>query len=80
LYARYPQTRWVRPQIELKGFERVSLQPDELRTLQFELPVARFAYWNPENQAFEVEAGPVLLTVARNALDPVLTASVTITA
>ena len=35
-----------RPVRELMGFQRVSLAPDESRTLQFRLGPAELRYWN----------------------------------
>jgi beta-glucosidase len=35
-----------RPVLELKGFERVTLQPGERRTVRFLLPPSALAFWD----------------------------------
>lgn len=49
-----------RPVLELKGFERVTLQPGETRTLTFTIPARQLAIWN-DALAEANEPGPVQL-------------------
>jgi beta-glucosidase len=44
-----------RPVRQLKGFERISLQPDETRTLTFPLGKDELQYWNPQTRQWIVE-------------------------
>ena len=44
-----------RPVRELKGFERISLQPGETRTLKFPLGKDELQYWNPQTSQWVVE-------------------------
>lgn len=53
----------VRPVKELKRFERVSLAPDESKTVKFEIPVSELAFWNIDMEHV-VESGEFKLWVA----------------
>ena len=53
----------VRPVKELKGFQRVTLAPGEIRTVTFDLPVAELAFWNIDMEHV-VEPGDFKLWVA----------------
>ena len=46
-----------RPARELRGFQRVTLQPGENRTLTFTLPASKLAYWDESTHAFVVNPG-----------------------
>jgi beta-glucosidase len=46
-----------RPAKELRGFQRVTLQPGEKRTLTFTIPAAKLAYWDETTHAFVVNPG-----------------------
>jgi beta-glucosidase len=64
LYLRDEAASVTRPLLELKRFQRVTLQPGEARTLAFELTPADLAIWNidmkrvVEPGKFTVMAGP----------------------
>ena len=45
-----------RPVRELKGFQRVSLEPGESRTLQFTLGPAELRYWNAAARDWVIDA------------------------
>jgi beta-glucosidase len=45
-----------RPVRELKGFERIALQPGETRTLKFPLGTDQLHFWNPQSRAWVVDA------------------------
>ncbi|WP_296718762.1 glycoside hydrolase family 3 N-terminal domain-containing protein [Erythrobacter sp.] len=49
-----------RPVLELKGFERVTLQAGEVRTLSFHIPARQLAIWNDALEEVN-EPGPVTL-------------------
>ncbi len=55
----------TQPVLQLKGFERVTLQPGEARTVRFDLPAETFAIWDA-NMREIVEAGEVELRVGNS--------------
>ncbi len=60
LYVRLQGTSTEQPVRALKGFQTVSLEPGETKTVKFELPAESFASWNDRNQ---FAAEPSKLTV-----------------
>jgi beta-glucosidase len=56
LYIRDMVASVVRPVRELKGFERVTLQPGESRRVEFTLTAAELGFWN-RDMKFVVEPG-----------------------
>ena len=46
-----------RPVRQLKGFERVALQPGETKTIHFSLGPNELQYWSPQAKAWVVEPG-----------------------
>ncbi len=63
LYVRDLVGSVVRPVKELKGFERVTLNPGESKTVEFNLPVADLAFWNADMDHV-VEPGDFQLWIA----------------
>jgi beta-glucosidase len=64
LYVKHLRSRVERPREELEGFQRVTLQSHETKTLEIPLPASRLAYWDVQLQAFRVETEPVTLRSA----------------
>lgn len=60
LYYRFNGAHVARPNQQLVGFVRVSLQPGEAKEITFELNAAQLGYYN-EDMAFVVEPGPAEL-------------------
>lgn len=64
LYIHEDEASVTRPVIELKRFQRVTLQPGERRTVTFELTPDDLALWNPEMKkvvepgTFTIYSGP----------------------
>jgi beta-glucosidase len=58
-----------RPAKELRGFQRVTLQPGEKRTLTFTLPASKLAYWDESTHAFVVNPGPFDILVGASSED-----------
>ncbi|HWU96679.1 MAG TPA: glycoside hydrolase family 3 C-terminal domain-containing protein, partial [Sphingomonas sp.] len=64
LYVRDDEASVTRPTIELKRFQRVTLQPGEKKTVSFELTPADLSLWNVamkrvvEPGTFTISAGP----------------------
>jgi beta-glucosidase len=76
LYVRDAAPRVTRPLKELRGFARVSLQPQEKRTVTFTLPAARLAFFDEQQAKFTVPEGRFDLLVGSSSADIRLTGSV----
>jgi beta-glucosidase len=61
----------TRPVKELKGFERVYLQPGEQRTVEFRLPMESLAFYD-KNMEYNVEPGIFKVMVGRSSEDILL--------
>lgn len=57
LYLRLKETILARPYKELKAFERVSLKPNETKTVKFTLDRTDFAYFSSGTSQWIVESG-----------------------
>ncbi len=62
LYLRHKEAAVPTPNFELQGFQRVSLQPGETRTLTFTLSPRQMAVFNQEGACL-VEPGPIEIVV-----------------
>jgi len=67
LYIRQDHTSLVRPVMELKGFQRVSLAPGESRKLSFQIGAEQIKFW--KNQGWVSEPGKIQLMVGVSAGD-----------
>jgi len=72
LYVNDVQSSVIRPDKELKGFEKVELQPGEEKTVSFVLDKRAFAYYNTELKDWHVESGDFRILVGRSSADIVL--------
>ena len=68
LYIRDPVASMARPVKELKGFQRVTLQPGEKKHVDFTLTRDALAFWNREMR-FVVEPGDFNVMVGSNSQD-----------
>lgn len=68
LYIRDVVATMTRPVKELKGFQRVTLQPGEKRRVEFTLMRDQLAFWNREMR-FAVEPGEFRVMVGSNSQD-----------
>lgn len=55
MYVSHLKSKVIRPVKELKGFQRVTLQPGESKTLQFPLPAEALAYWDDSHNRWTIE-------------------------
>ena len=78
LYVADKESSVFRPVRELKGFEKVELQPGETKTVSFTLDKRSFAYWNTTINDWHVETGAFEIQIAKNAHDVVLCAEVNV--
>ena len=73
LYIRDVDARDPRPVKDLRGFERIRLEPGESRTLEFELTPRALAYWNIEKHDYVPTKGLYEVMVGSSSADKDLT-------
>ncbi|TYT63380.1 glycoside hydrolase family 3 N-terminal domain-containing protein [Natrialba swarupiae] len=78
LYTRATNPSQARPVTELRGFERVSLEPGESKRVSFELSATQLAYHDLE-MTLTVEEGPYEVQIGRSSTDVVATAELEVT-
>ena len=76
LYVAPPACEFKRPVRELKGFEKVSLEPGEKTTVKFVLDKRAFACWHTGIHAWFVGDGTYTIQIGKNSRDIVLEAGV----
>jgi len=59
MYVQHLGSAVERPQIELKGFERVPIDPGEVKNVVFELRPRDLAYWDTARQSWRIEKEPI---------------------
>ncbi|PUA36254.1 glycosyl hydrolase [Paenibacillus elgii] len=72
LYVRDVEASVIRPEKELKGFEKVELAPGEEKRVEFVLDKRAFAYYNPELQDWHVESGDFEILIGKSSAELVL--------
>ena len=78
LYVGDKQSTVLRPVRELKGFEKVELQPGESRDVSFTLDKRAFAYWNTQLHDWHVETGAFTIEVGQSSRDIEASGEVTV--
>ena len=78
LYVKHLKSKVERPVEELKGFQRVSLRPNETKTVQIPLKASTLAFWDEKQGQFEVEAEPVKLMIGSSSKDIKLATTVNV--
>ena len=78
LYVKHLKSKVERPVEELKGFQRVTLKPNETKTVQIPLKASTLAYWDEKQGQFKVEAEPVKLMVGSSSKDIKLATTVNV--
>ena len=76
LYVRDVESQVVRPEKELKGFEKVELQPGEDKTVTFILDQRSFAYYNVDVEDWHVESGEFNILIGKSSREIVLKDSI----
>ncbi|MBK8880805.1 MAG: glycoside hydrolase family 3 C-terminal domain-containing protein [Bacteroidales bacterium] len=61
IYASDPVCSVLRPSQELKGFEKVFLQPGESKSVKTDIKVSDLAFWNESQKKWTVEPGDFIL-------------------
>lgn len=78
LYVGDRESTVLRPIRELKGFEKVELQPGERRDVTFTLDKRAFAYWNAAIHDWHVETGAFTIEVGQSSRDIEVSGEVTV--
>lgn len=66
LYVSDPVSSVLRPEKELKAFEKVFLQPGETKTVELDIKVADMAFYDETKKAWNVEAGNFVLQLGNS--------------
>ena len=69
LYVGYPGQEIERPLKELKGFKRVHIEPGEIETVNFEIPIQNLAYYDENAHCWAIESGVYALYVGGSSAD-----------
>lgn len=78
LYVACKGSKIIRAAQELKGFEKVALQPGESKEVVFTLSKRDFAYYNTASSIWHVESGEYEIRVGASSQDIHLTGSVNV--
>lgn len=69
LYVKHLKSALDRPAKELRGFRRVTLEPNETRTVEIPLTAQSLDYWDVEHKRWALEQDQVELIVASSSAD-----------
>jgi beta-glucosidase len=69
MYVSHPDSGVVRPIKELRGFQRIALQPNETRTVRLELKARELTYRDAAQQSFVVEPGRLNIMLGASSAD-----------
>jgi len=78
LYVSCPGSAIIRPEQELRGFEKVALEPSESKEVTFTLTKRSFAYYNTEISDWHVESGEYEIRISASSQDVRLIGKVTV--
>jgi beta-glucosidase len=76
LYVKHPKSRIERPNLELKGFQRVTIDPGERKMVQIPLKASTLAFWNEKQSRLEVESEPLDILIGSSSRDIKLSSTV----
>lgn len=79
LYVQDVESRVIRPVKELKGFDKVALEPGESKTVTFELQKRAWAYYDVESRGWYTEEGEFRILIGASSQDIRLTETVYVT-
>jgi beta-glucosidase len=69
MYVKHLNSKVERPQEELEGFKRVTIEPNETKTVEIPLKASSLAWWDEKLPGFRVEAEPVRVMVGNSSSD-----------
>ncbi len=78
LYVSDPDSTEIRPVKELKGFEKLYLEPGETKTAEFILDRHAFAHYEPRIKDWYVESGEFEILIGKSSRDIVFKKTVTV--
>ena len=67
LYVGMPNSKTIRPDKELKGFEKIYLEPGESRTVRFDITPELMSHYNSYLQ-FVAESGEFIVSIGPDSL------------
>lgn len=78
LYIRDKESSVIRPKKELKGFEKIGLEPGEEKEVTFVLNKRSFAYYNVDLGDWHVESGEFEILIGKSSREIVLKEVITV--
>ena len=78
LYVSDPSTKALRPERELKGFEKVRLAPGETKHVTLNLDARAFSYWDEAAHKWTIDPGKFVILVGDSSENTPLHADLTI--
>jgi beta-glucosidase len=79
LYVKRVNSVVERPIKELRGFERVTLRPNETRTVRLPLKGTDLTYWDAGKHSFVVEPGAVRIMLGASSADARIEKTISVT-
>jgi beta-glucosidase len=76
LYVKHLRSKVERPREELEGFQRVTVEAGQTKTVEIPLAASQLAYWDAKAGALRVESEPVSLMVGDSSANLPLSATV----
>ena len=78
LYVSDPVSSVLRPEKELKAFEKVFLQPGEVKTIELKIKVGDLAFYDETKRSWKVEAGEFVLQLGNSSRNIVKTIKISV--
>ncbi|MES2219671.1 MAG: glycoside hydrolase family 3 C-terminal domain-containing protein [Acidobacteriota bacterium] len=69
MYVSYPDSKVSRPREQLRGFQRVHLEPGAMQTVRLPLAAKSLTYWDETAGHFVVEPGTVKVLIGSSSAD-----------
>jgi beta-glucosidase len=78
LYVSDPKCSVMRPVKELKGFDKIVLQPGESRQVSITVPVSSLAFYSEKDKNWVIEPGKFDLLINSSSADKQLSQTITV--
>jgi len=79
LYVKRLNSAVARPIKELRGFERITLRPNETRTVRLPLKGTDLTYWDAAKRSFVLEPGRVSIMLGASSADTRIERTIAVT-
>jgi beta-glucosidase len=79
MYVKHVNSAVERPIKELRGFERITLRPNETRTVRLPLKGSDLTYWDAARHSFVAEPGAVGIMLGASSADARIEKSISVT-